>query len=401
MTATCAPNDAIRSLIAELRKETAAQIVDREHAAWRNAAGDDPRGMLIFGCGQLGRFVLPGVRAAGLEPLAFCDNNPQRWGREIDGLPVMGPAEALRRFGAGTPILTAIYNAGPVQQQLRELGCTRVLPYPLFFWEHSSCLPAEERLDLPHRIAPHADDIEAAFELLADDKSRKEYLTQIRWRFLLDYACLPPYDSPSDMYFAPDLFDVRDDEVLVDCGAFDGDSIRLFLDRTRSSFRKIYAFEPDAQNISALKAFIAALPPEQQSKIDLQPFGVGREKAIVRFSADGSVGSKINDAGTAEIEIRALDAELAGCEPRPTLIKMDIEGAEIDAIPGAAQIAAGDRPIFAVCAYHHCSDLWTIPALLKAANPDYRIALRRYAEECWETVFYAIPPERWKSRCEE
>jgi hypothetical protein len=73
---------------------------------------------------------------------------------------------------------------------------------------------------------------------------------------------------------------------------------------------------------------------------------------------------------------------------------MDIEGAELDAIPGAARIAAECRPIMAVCAYHHCSDLWTLPGLLKAANPTYHVFLRRYAEECWETVYYAIPPER-------
>jgi hypothetical protein len=52
----------------------------------------------------------------------------------------------------------------------------------------------------------------------------------------------------------------------------------------------------------------------------------------------------------------------------------------------------------AVCAYHKCDHLWTLPQLLKAGNPDYRIFLRRYAEECWETVYYAIPPERLKRR---
>ena len=54
----------------------------------------------------------------------------------------------------------------------------------------------------------------------------------------------------------------------------------------------------------------------------------------------------------------------------------------------------------AVCAYHSCDHLWKIPALLKAANPDYHIFLRRYAEECWETVYYGIPPERLTGRYE-
>jgi hypothetical protein len=52
------------------------------------------------------------------------------------------------------------------------------------------------------------------------------------------------------------------------------------------------------------------------------------------------------------------------------------------------------RPILAVCAYHKCEHLWEIPLLIHDILPDYEISLRRYAEECWETVYYAIPPER-------
>jgi hypothetical protein len=53
--------------------------------------------------------------------------------------------------------------------------------------------------------------------------------------------------------------------------------------------------------------------------------------------------------------------------------------------------------VMAICAYHSCDHLWRIPQLLKSANPDYRIVLRRYAEDCWETVYYAIPSERFRS----
>ena len=65
-----------------------------------------------------------------------------------------------------------------------------------------------------------------------------------------------------------------------------------------------------------------------------------------------------------------------------------------DALLGAHEIMARHSPVMAVCAYHKCEHLWTIPQLLKTGNPGYRIFLRRYAEECWETVYYAVPPER-------
>jgi len=391
-TASRPPSGTLESLLAELRSEPPDRIAARVHETWLRFAGDPPSALVVFGCGQLGRFVLPGVRAAGLGPLAYCDNSPRTWGTEVDGVPVLAPADAAARFGAAVPFLVAIYNASPVRSQLADMGCRRIVPYPAFFWEHSACLPAEERLALPQYIAGHFAEIEAAYGLLEDDQSRREFIAQIRWRCLLDYDCLPPRDPPADMYFPPGLVHLSASEVLVDCGAFDGDSIRLFLEKTGGRFARIQAFEPDAGNIAALGAYLAALPEETRSRVEVQRCALGRQDGLVRFHAEGTVGSKVSGAGAVEIPCRTLDSALAGCIP--TIVKMDIEGAEPDAIAGAARLAMECHPILAVCAYHRCQDLWTLPGLLKAANPEYRVFLRRYAEECWETVYYAIPPER-------
>ena len=70
---------------------------------------------------------------------------------------------------------------------------------------------------------------------------------------------------------------------------------------------------------------------------------------------------------------------------------MDIEGAELDALIGARRTLVRDRPILAIAAYHRASDLWTIPRLIKSIVPEYDLHLRRYAEDCWELVCYAIP----------
>lgn len=387
----------LQDLLSELLAEPRERTVERAATAYDRFAGPFPDQVVIFAAGQLGRFVLPGVRAAGLEPLAFCDNNPRSWGNPVDGVDILSPQAAVERYGGRACFLMAVYNASGAVRQLRELGARAIVPYPAFFWKYGQCL-AEERLDLPHRILEQAGPIGRAFELLSDDRSRLEFYTQIRWRCLLDYGCLPKPDAPADMYFPQDLLALSPDEVFVDCGAFDGDSIRSFLEKAGGRFRHIYALEPDAQNIRALESYTAALPAEMAQSITVLPYAVGRENGIVRFAAEGTVGSKVvDDGGTVELPCRTLDSLFAAPEAAcPTMIKMDIEGAEIQAIPGAADTIARCRPVMAVCAYHHCSDLWVLPELLKAALPDYRIFLRRYAEECWETVYYAIPPEHRK-----
>ena len=386
-------SESLDGVLAELLAESLEHAEARAAGTYGGIAHPFEGRVVIVGTGQLGQFVLPGVRRAGLEAVAFCDNNPARWGTEIDGVAVVAPGEAMEKYGESACFVVAVYNGSPLRRQLQELGCRRIVPYPVFFWTHWRSLPQEERLELPHRILAQAGEIPAAYAMLADEKSRLEFRTQLRWRCLLDYECLPPNDPAAEMYFPPELIELTSEEVLVDCGAFDGDSIQLFLGKARNGFRGIRAFEPDPANLRALGACIAGLPAETAAKIQVLPYALGRENGTVRFSAEGAVNSRLGAEGGVEVELRTLDSVLDEGEC-PTMIKMDIEGAETEAIPGAAGTIARCRPVLAVCAYHRCDHPWRIPKLLREALPEYRIFLRRYAEECWETVYYAIPPER-------
>jgi len=382
----------LKETLGELLAEAPDRVAARCATEFDRIADPPHNPVLILGTGHLGQWALGGLRQAGIEPPAFCDNNSRIWGTRIEGIPVLGPAEALARY-PNAAVIVAIYNSTAPQNQLRELGCKRVVPYPVLFWKHWQFMPREDRLELPQRILARAEEMAPAYELLSDDESRREFCAQIRWRCLLDYACLPKPGPAAEMYYSPDLIRLLADEVLVDCGAFDGDSVRTFLEKAGGAFGHIYALEADPGNVAALNRYRDTLAPETAARITILPYAVARENGKLSFSAEGWVGSRVVESGPAiEVECRSLDTLLAGT--RPTFIKMDIEGAELDAIRGASYTLAHHRPVMAVCAYHKCDHLWIIPQLLKAANPDYRIFLRRYAEDCWETVYYAVPPER-------
>ncbi|MDC0933867.1 FkbM family methyltransferase, partial [Arcobacteraceae bacterium] len=72
-------------------------------------------------------------------------------------------------------------------------------------------------------------------------------------------------------------------------------------------------------------------------------------------------------------------------------IKMDIEGAEQDAIEGASDIIKKDSPILAICIYHKAEDWYKVPQKVLNINPNYKIYLRHYMEGIFETVMYFIP----------
>jgi FkbM family methyltransferase len=371
--------------------EPANDLQARESATFEGLAGD-AREAVIFGSGSLGRIICDGARASRLPVLAFADNNQALWGSSVDGIPILSPADAVDRFNDRAFFIVGVYNSSKPSQQLRQLGCRRVVSYAAFFWKYADTIPWAPGLERPSRIVAAADDMRRGYAALADDRSREEFAAQIAWRCTLDYGSLPPHDAGADIYFPPDLVRLGADEVFVDCGAYDGDSVRLFLQKAGGRFREIYACEPDVENRRKLGAFIETLPPDQRRAVTVLPFAIGGRDGVVHFDTSGTAGSHVTDRQGDAVPCRTIDTLMNG--HAPTFIKMDIEGAEPEALGGATSTLRRSRPIVAVCAYHACEHLWTLPQILAAAVPDYEISLRRYAEECWEMVYYAIPPER-------
>ncbi len=76
----------------------------------------------------------------------------------------------------------------------------------------------------------------------------------------------------------------------------------------------------------------------------------------------------------------------------PNFIKMDIEGAEEDALRGAAEIIRQYHPTLAISIYHKHDDLWRLPQLIRGLYPDYELYIRHHFWGPWETVLYCVAP---------
>ena len=391
-SATPATVVAFRDYIETLSAEPMAGVIHRQTRMFDSIAAPFADSLVLAGAGPLGRFTLARLRLKGIEPLAFADNNPRLWHSVIDGVSVLSPAGAVGRFGDHACFVVTIYNGRTVRRQLHDLGASRISPFAALFWKYPDVFVPESCLDLPHRILEQVQDIRRGFQVLADDRSRQELHEQIRWRFTLDYSSLSPPADPAEIYFPGDLIAPVESEVFVDCGAFNGDSVRAFLQARAGRFTRIFALEPDAQNRAELAQFTSSIPDAISSRICVLPYAVSDHNGTLRFSATHTAGSKISDTGVVEVECRSLDDLFP--DQAPTFIKMDIEGAEPEAIKGAARILRESSPVLAVCVYHRSEHLWQIPLLIHEINPDYRIFLRRYADECWELVCYVVPPHR-------
>jgi FkbM family methyltransferase len=378
--------------------ESAAAAQLRAEQTFPRLADPWSRSLVLYGAGSIARLILPRLRRAGIEPFAFCDRNPRLWGTSIDGLAVTSPEEAAAKFGARSAVVMTVFNHAAAYAEIGEyltgLGFRRAIPCLTLLWKYGADLLPLFALDLPQKLVVQRREIAAAAAMWSDEASRAEYWAQIRWRLqggLKDRR--PPV---ADQYFPSDLFALDDREVFVDCGAFDGDTLRDFTARRLGRFGHVYALEPDPATFPRLCAATDALTlrwgDEFRRRVTLLQLAAGETAGWIRFAALGNESSAISPSGELRVDCRPLDEVLVGVEP--TYLKFDIEGAERAALAGVQNTVRRARPILAVCVYHRPDDLWQIPLWLRDALEGYHFHLRRHTEESFESVCYAVPHER-------
>lgn len=197
------------------------------------------------------------------------------------------------------------------------------------------------------------------------------------------------YDAEHPQYYDKTIVTCNEDEVFVDCGAYNGDSAEKFI-KYYGTYKHIYAYEPSAENIQACQSNLKKYP-----NVTVRKCGVGEKRAFLSLDSSGASSTFMRERKAAAgdgIQIISLDEDIS---ERITYCKMDIEGFEIPALLGAKQHIHNDFPKLAICVYHIVTDIWEIPRLIDRIHPGYRFFIRHYnPKQNWETVIYAIPPEK-------
>jgi len=334
---------------------------------------------VILGAGNLGRRLARAIR-----PEMFCDNNRALWGTTWEDIPIESPETAVRRFPKAT-LIVAIWHPSRTERmedrisQLRSLGASTVIPFSMLLGDYGAFLLPNMLWERPRFYAQHEAEISCARTLM-DQEGREEFDRQMKLR-LGDVSDQVIDAGPQ--YFPSDVFRLSTNEVFIDCGAYDGDTINEFRRVTGDRFQELIAFEPDPHNFAALTSAVNG-----DARIKVHPFATGARPERVHFALSGT-GSRVSSTGTCEVEVVTLDDALNGIAP--TFVKMDIEGSEPDAIAGASQIITRHRPKMAVCVYHAPDHLWKIPLQLEKLLPDSRFTLRTYCGDGFDCVCYCIP----------
>ena len=311
--------------------------------------------------------------------VGIVDSNKSIQGREHLRVKVHEPEFILQHPEALVVInsisICAIKRAMDVMQIKNDCA---VIPY---YFYHGT-------LDYPYRnevakevIQLHGAEIR---NLYFDDELTKKYLDIIfALREQEDQLYeLSFYNGTGEnmAYFCDPELSPSGDVTYIDVGAFDGDSLSPVEKYYGDKLKKYIGFEPDINSMEKLKSFIE--DKGLTGKASVFPYALGSDDGYIRFSITGST-SQESENGDIVLEKRRFDnleINMVG----DVMVKMDIEGAELEALNGMQNFIRTHKPYLAICIYHKEADIFDIADYIKSLYNGYRLYIRGgYHLECW------------------
>jgi FkbM family methyltransferase len=341
----------------------------------------------LFGAGGAASWVLQGFVRAGIRIDGFIDDAADQI-QTVGNLPVHAPNSVHIPIGQRKKstvifaVMNPAVNESAARDRLLGLGWGEVLSFGEFGRNtYRSSGKLCSMLDASD-ICNHKRELAATRTLLNDDHSRQVFDAFVAFVTQLDDSGFP--EITPDPYFPADLPRWPKHLRMIDCGAFDGDSVRAAIKHGYNIEASI-SFEPDPANFAKLAQNNHAI-----SGAMAWPCGVLDRTDMLQFSAQSDTGSSISNDGGISIQCVKLDDVIPHFAPN--MIKLDIEGSEEAALRGAETIIRSSRTGLAVSVYHLPTDIWRIPLYLSSViGPKCQFYLRRHSRTIADTVLYVYP----------
>lgn len=337
------------------------------------------------------------VALLGREQIAAVfDNDKQKWGKTICGFQVKSPETDLGKFiteKTAVMISTNGYQYEIAEGLVKERG---ICENQIFC---NSNKIVEEWRYRPELILGNLGRVQEVYDKLADQESKEYYINFLKaciTRNPFFYKSNPRSIGSYEYRTGLARLGFHGGEVILDCGAYNGDTARLFLELTGNDC-EIYCFEPVSENYHEMDAWIRQ---EGITNVHAVHVGVGKGKYTDKVysteekTTKGAVGvNRFHSESpvVTEIQVDSLDNMMG--EQHVDYIKMDIEGAEMDALRGGERLIRRDCPQMLVSAYHKITDMWEVPEFVLGISPNYQMFLGHQPHAPYEPEFLFVPKE--------
>lgn len=302
--------------------------------------------------------------------------------------------DELTDYGDCIYILCSRPNISKHMNTLRKVKNAKVISYQLLLVlePRLSSQPYAYTYDKIEKqiddIIEHIQEYSHIYESLQDDKSKELFMKMILYR--LTYDCKMHEDNATKYahYFDEDIFSLGNEEIFVDCGGYNGDTLEVVKNLTGNNYKKYYLFEPDKELISIAK----------QKGDDRDVFinkGVWNCETTLYFKQQTAAGNgtfvaeKSGGNNILEVSVTNLDSVVE----KASFIKMDVEGSELMALEGSKDLIRRCLPVMAICVYHKYEDYRELFSFIDQLGK-YKVYLRAEMDNIDTGLYFLCIPER-------
>lgn len=262
--------------------------------------------------------------------------------------------EVTRKYGTGFVVVIGFLSKKPVDAKMQELdGGSGIIkdhfqfgfPYPYV----GKGTPFIEQ----NFVQEHKESLERIHGYLSDDLSKETFYAFLKSKITGDVSLINACYR-DQQYFPKDILCFNDDEIVLDAGAYDGDTLEDYL-REVGPFSSYHAYEPDTRYFNRLQEKKNALCMDN---LCVYPKALADKPGYLNFDIRGPESSGITQNETAfKVEATTVDASV----DKISFLKVDIEGAEYCALLGAQRTIFECKPKVAISVYHKSEDIIELP----------------------------------------
>ena len=353
--------------------------------------------VIIYGGGSAGRAIYRLLSEKGVKITYIVDDNGSLHGEIFEGAEIVSFSRFLELNKERQNIAVVLGTIYGKSILAKIEGLPHVQIYEMYEWLEDASGNRQKRsaqFEDRAEVERLRVNLESLSPRWADEESRRVINGLLRYASTQNLADIAEICAAERQYFIPEVVKAVSHlkgMKIIDGGACWGDllsSIRTL----KLPLEKWYGFEADGENFKRLQRTVSALDSSEQQKTVCINKGLWSATGSVYFDGGQGTASRIVEHETSEkVEVISIDDYFR--DSVCNFIKMDIEGAELEALKGAARTIERDRPIMAISIYHSLADFWRIPQWMIEHLSGYRYLVRHHSMIFSETVLYAIPDE--------